>query len=77
MALYRNVHPLFLEQSTDRDEVLLAAEELLLAKGEVQRGDLDRAHDRRADGQVRRHQHDEDRQGRRARLVDTCDFGVR
>jgi pyruvate kinase len=40
MALYRNVVPLFLEQSTDRDEVLRAAEELLLKKGEVQRGDL-------------------------------------
>jgi pyruvate kinase len=40
MALYRNVVPLFLEQSTDRDEVLRAAEELLLAKGEVQQGDL-------------------------------------
>ncbi len=40
MALYRNVVPLFLEQSADRDEVLRAAEELLLKKGEVQRGDL-------------------------------------
>ena len=39
MALYRNVVPLYLEQSTDRDEVLQAAEELLLNKGEVQRGD--------------------------------------
>jgi len=39
MALYRNVVPLYLEQSTDRDEVLRAAEELLLNKGEVQRGD--------------------------------------
>jgi pyruvate kinase len=40
MALYRNVVPLFLQQSTDRDEVLLAAEDLLLAKGAVQDGDL-------------------------------------
>ena len=40
MALYRNVVPLFLEQSTDRDEVLRAAEDLLLAKGAVQDGDL-------------------------------------
>jgi pyruvate kinase len=40
MALYRNVHPLFLEQSTDRDEVLRAAEDLLLTRGQVQRGDL-------------------------------------
>ncbi len=40
MALYRNVRPLFLEQSTDRDGVLLAAEKLLVAKGEVKSGDL-------------------------------------
>ena len=40
MALYRNVHPLYLEQSADRDAVLLAAEALLVAKGEVKSGDL-------------------------------------
>ena len=40
MALYRNVQPLYLEQSTDRDAVLLAAEALLVAKGEVKPGDL-------------------------------------
>ncbi len=40
MALYRNVRPLFLEQSTDRDAVLLAAEDLLVAKGEVRKGDV-------------------------------------
>ena len=40
MALYRNVFPLFLKQSSDRDEVLQAAEQLLLEKGEVQAGDL-------------------------------------
>ena len=40
MALLRNVTSLFLEQSTDRDEVLRAAEDLLLAKSHVQRGDL-------------------------------------
>ena len=40
MALYRNVYPLFLEQSTDRDEVLIAAEDTLLEQGLVQRGDL-------------------------------------
>jgi len=40
MALYRNVQPLFLEQSGDRDNVLLAAEDLLLAKGQVKHGDL-------------------------------------
>jgi pyruvate kinase len=40
MALYRNVQPLYLEQSGDRDAVLLAAEALLVAKGEVRQGDL-------------------------------------
>ena len=65
MALYRNVRPLFLEQSTDRDSVLLAAEDLLRREGPGQARRPDRAHHRRADGQVRRHQHDEDRQGRR------------
>ena len=40
MALYRNVQPLYLEQSEDRDAVLLAAEALLVAKGEVRQGDL-------------------------------------
>jgi pyruvate kinase len=40
MALYRNVQAYYLEQSANRDEVLLAAEDLLLANGQVQRGDL-------------------------------------
>ena len=40
MALLRNVTSLFLEQSSDRDEVLRAAEDLLLAQSFVQRGDL-------------------------------------
>ena len=40
MALYRNVRPLYLEQSTDRDRVLRAAEDLLVAKGQVKEGDL-------------------------------------
>jgi pyruvate kinase len=40
MALYRNVRPLYLEQSADRDQVLRAAEDLLLEKGQVQRGEL-------------------------------------
>jgi pyruvate kinase len=40
MALLRNVTSLYLEQSTDRDEVLRATEELLLAQNFVQRGDL-------------------------------------
>jgi pyruvate kinase len=40
MALYRNVRPLFLEQSNDREAVLRAGEDLLVAKGLVQRGDL-------------------------------------
>ncbi len=40
MALYRNVQSYFLEQSSNRDEVLLAAEDLLLTNGQVQHGDL-------------------------------------
>jgi pyruvate kinase len=40
MALYRNVRTFYLEQGDDRDKVLHAAEELLVEKGEVQRGDL-------------------------------------
>ena len=40
MALYRNVRPLFLEQSNDRDGVLLAAEDLLVARGQVRNGDV-------------------------------------
>jgi pyruvate kinase len=40
MALYRNVRPLFLEQGNDREAVLRAVEDLLVAKGLVQRGDL-------------------------------------
>jgi pyruvate kinase len=40
MALFRNVRPLFLEQSASRDAVLRAAEDLLLEKGQVQRADL-------------------------------------
>ena len=40
MALYRNVRPLYLEQSADRDLVLRAAENLLLEKGQVQQGEL-------------------------------------
>jgi pyruvate kinase len=40
MALYRNVQPLFLEQGDDGEAVLRAAEELLVARGEVQHGDL-------------------------------------
>jgi pyruvate kinase len=40
MALYRNVRPLYLEQSGNRDSVLIAAEELLVARGQVKDGDL-------------------------------------
>ncbi|HXX83863.1 MAG TPA: pyruvate kinase [Casimicrobiaceae bacterium] len=40
MALYRNVHPLYLEQSDEREAVLRAAETLLLSKGQVECGDL-------------------------------------
>jgi pyruvate kinase len=40
MALYRNVRPLYLAQTADRDSVLLAAEDLLVAKGQVKPGDV-------------------------------------
>jgi len=40
MSLYRNVVPMFLPQSTDRDEALRAAEDVLLKSGAVQRDDL-------------------------------------
>jgi len=40
LALYRNVQPLYFEQGVERDAVLLAAEDLLLANGHVQNGDL-------------------------------------
>jgi pyruvate kinase len=40
MALYRNVRTLYLEQSGDRDAVLHAACDLLVARGQVQKGDL-------------------------------------
>ena len=56
MALYRNVRPLFLEQSDDRDGVLRAAEDLLLEKGPGAAWRPGRADDRRADGQVRRNE---------------------
>jgi pyruvate kinase len=40
MALYRNVQSLPLASSMDRDEALHQAEELLVARGVVQRGDF-------------------------------------
>ncbi len=40
MSLYRNVRPLFFEQSDDRDAVLREAEERLVASGQVRPGDL-------------------------------------
>lgn len=40
MALFRNVRTLYLEQVADREAVLLAAENLLVERGQVQRGDL-------------------------------------
>ncbi len=63
MALMRNVTPLFLEQGFDRDQVLRAAEDLLLDPIRRAARRLGRAHRRRADGQVRRDQHDENRAG--------------
>ncbi len=40
LALYRNVQPLHLPMSSDRDTTLRAAEQLLLEQGRVKRGDL-------------------------------------
>ena len=40
MAMYRNVIPMFLEVSTDRDAALGQVEKRLLAKGAVERGDI-------------------------------------
>jgi pyruvate kinase len=40
LSLYRNVHPLHLPMSNDRDGTLSAAERLLLDKGLVKRGEL-------------------------------------
>jgi pyruvate kinase len=40
MALHRNVRPVYFEHGADRDAVLQAAEDLLVATGQVQRGDL-------------------------------------
>ena len=40
MTLYRNVRSLYFEQGEDRDAVLRSAEDLLVAKAQVQRGDL-------------------------------------
>jgi pyruvate kinase len=40
LALYRNVHPLLLAKTEDRDTALAQAEQLLLAQGLVKRGDL-------------------------------------
>jgi pyruvate kinase len=40
MAIYRNVRPLHLEQSGDRDQVLEAAEQVLIDGGKVAPGDL-------------------------------------
>ena len=39
-ALYRNVRPFELEQSTDTEAVLKNAQDLLLAKGVVDKGDM-------------------------------------
>src|SRR5258706_6762314 len=40
LALYRNVHPLHLPLTSDRDVALAQAEQVLLAKGLVKHGDL-------------------------------------
>jgi pyruvate kinase len=40
LALYRNVHPVFMGRTNDREDALRAAERILLEKGAVRRGDL-------------------------------------
>jgi pyruvate kinase len=40
LGLYRNVRAFFLEQNSDRDDALRAAEAILLQQGEVKKGDL-------------------------------------
>ena len=40
MALYRNVRPLLMDQSVDRDRALLDAEEHLKQRGIVSTGDI-------------------------------------
>jgi pyruvate kinase len=40
MALYRNVRPLFVDTSADRDTALREAENHLKARGIVQKGDV-------------------------------------
>ncbi len=66
MALYRNVRPLFLEQTGRSRHGAHRRRGAAGRQGPGQERRLHRADDRRADGQGRRHQYDEDRQGRRA-----------
>ncbi|HEU0204414.1 MAG TPA: pyruvate kinase [Burkholderiaceae bacterium] len=40
LALYRNVHPVFLPKTDDREAALRLAERIILQKGAVKRGDL-------------------------------------
>ncbi len=40
LSLYRNVHPVFMGRTNDREGALLAAERILLEQGAVKRGDL-------------------------------------
>ena len=70
MALYRNVTSLHLgtNTNTDRDTALHQALEVVVSKGYAARGDMVRAHRRRADGAGGRHQHAEDRARRRGFL---------
>ena len=66
-ALFRDVFPLMVKYvGHDREELLREAERALVREQGGQGRRPDRAHHRRADRQVRRHQHHEDRQGRGA-----------
>ena len=62
MALYRNVRPLLMDTSADRDTALDQAKTHLLMRGIVQSGDV-RHHLRRAHGPARWYEHAEDLQG--------------
>ena len=66
-ALFRDVYPLMVKYvGNDREELLRRGGEGAGGQRRGQGRRPDRAHHRRADRQIRRHQHHEDRQGRGA-----------
>ena len=66
VTLFRGVYPVKFKGARDREKALNMAEDELLARGAVAERRLHRAHDRRALRQGGRHQHDENRESRRA-----------